>query len=87
MKRLDKINIVVGISTLVMGLSFAPAAFADGPNDYGCRDESIGCTSWGFNGNCLYNVSNNACECRGEYPFGGGPFSHGSADCMLPRVE
>lgn len=82
MKRLDKINVALGISTLVMGLGFATDARADGPGDYGCKDSSIGCTSFGLNGNCLYNASNNACECRGEYPMGGGTWSHGSADCM-----
>lgn len=87
MKRIHSMSLVAGISTLALGLSMPASVSASGPNDFGCYDSSIGCDSWGFNGSCRYNASDNACTCTGEYPLDGGTWERGTYDCQMPIVN
>jgi len=80
MKRLNAVSIAAGASTLVLGLVIAPKATASGPNDFGCYDQSISCSYWGFVGTCSYNAGQNACTCGGEWA--GYPWEHGTWDCQ-----
>jgi hypothetical protein len=82
MKRLNAVSLAAGASTLALGLVIAPKASASGPNDFGCYDQSVRCSSWGFSGTCAYNVSQNGCTCGGEYPYGAGTWERGSGDCQ-----